>query len=515
MDKIIKLSSKQGQFDAGAGATKLLCDFTIPSGEVYNLRDSYVNVNLKINTFDTTETPNLPDQSGGKGVAMCGLNILSGNTSNLLLPNVCLVKNAFMSSQNKGKIDDVRRCDMLKNILYSYEHDLHDREDESYYSLSGTKMETGINRTPFMREVKEGSELSSQENHNVKIRLGEIFDICNEPLYDGNNYGDTEIHLELNLDKLRVTQYLHSTDPFWVKTPEGQANASQEIEDIDYVAPAGGGNMPTFQVTAKNTYSTLEFKKTSPWYVGQKLTFAFTDHLNANFTGRERIVTGINYDNTTGKVTMTLDEQLYIGGLPNAGTTKIENIVATGTDITANSTIDVNKIELVLQVVNNPSNVPSQLSYYTYSLEEDNYSGRDTNSKNYHIDDNCANVYVGFGSDILSSLDGGGNFIENYRITQDNIDKYGRNIEYNRPLHFDVVSQVYLNNGRKLKRILNELFETDQENENNLVDVDKLAFPVNERTDNQQSILGLEVNTTVGQGGINNIRIYQEKIATI
>ena len=60
MDKIIKLNSKQGQFEAGANATKLLCDFTIPAGEVYNLKESYINVNLKVNSTDTNETQNLP-----------------------------------------------------------------------------------------------------------------------------------------------------------------------------------------------------------------------------------------------------------------------------------------------------------------------------------------------------------------------------------------------------------------------------------------------------------------------
>ena len=72
-----------------------------------------------------------------------------------------------------------------------------------------------------------------------------------------------------------------------------------------------------------------------------------------------------------------------------------------------------------------------------------------------------------------------------------------------------------MNNGRPLKRITPQMMETDDGNESNLLDLDSIIFPVLERQDNQQSILGLEVNSLAGQGGIDNIRIYQERVVSI
>ena len=117
MDRIQKLNSKQGSFDAGASATKLFADFTIPSGSVYNMKDSYINVALAVNNIDSNVSPSMPTTSGGQGVHANELTIFDSNLQFGLVPNVALVKNAFMSGAKVGKIDDVRRVDALKTSL--------------------------------------------------------------------------------------------------------------------------------------------------------------------------------------------------------------------------------------------------------------------------------------------------------------------------------------------------------------------------------------------------------------
>ena len=56
MDRIIKLNSRQGNFNQSG---KNLVDFVIPRDNVYNLKDSYIVVNVSIPTTETN-----PDSAG-------------------------------------------------------------------------------------------------------------------------------------------------------------------------------------------------------------------------------------------------------------------------------------------------------------------------------------------------------------------------------------------------------------------------------------------------------------------
>jgi hypothetical protein len=121
MDKIVKLNSKQGSFDSlpNANSTKLFADFTVPGGAVYNMANSYINVNCRVSTTDTNTASNLPQNSGGNSIYQfdVGLTDDTLSVSDRVVPNVALVKNAFLKSQNLGKIDDIRRVDRLKTFL--------------------------------------------------------------------------------------------------------------------------------------------------------------------------------------------------------------------------------------------------------------------------------------------------------------------------------------------------------------------------------------------------------------
>ena len=126
MDKIIKLTSKQGTFNT---TDKLLGDFTLPGGSTYNLKDSYLNVVMRV---DSTDTKDMTSDESGESKACISVAIKDDelDNSNTKMPNVALIKNAHMSSQNKGKIDDIRRVDSLKTMLYNFEVD----NDSTYFA---------------------------------------------------------------------------------------------------------------------------------------------------------------------------------------------------------------------------------------------------------------------------------------------------------------------------------------------------------------------------------------------
>ena len=523
MDKVIKINSKQGTFDAGTGATKRLCDFHVSGGEVYNFKESYININLQVETTDTNENPDANPpvaHSGGRGVQLVDLGIQDNTigNSNTLLPNVCLVKNMNLRSQNLGRLDDIRRLDHLNHIKYNYEKDTNDKIDASYYSLSGAKQDTQWRNSPFQRLEKDGSNVSVNKPHNVRIGLGEISDLFNEEMVDCNRLGSLDLHLELNLDKLRVHQQLGGSvqatpqpedrDFVWFETPEGYVGNNNVFSPSPVSTVA---NTPVNSLITVNKFSPNDFKTRSPFWTGQKLTFSgFKGVSGATnvFPATERIISSLNYDNTTGFITLNLDAPLTL--LPVGEL--VEDIICVGTNF-ATSKIVVNKIEMVLKVVNNPVNVPTQLSYYTYKTEEDNLNNRVNVNKNYQVQGDAQNLYIGFGGDVVNTL--GATSIENYRIQLNNDDLVNRDIDMNGSIHDDLVNKTYLNNQRVLKNLTHNMIDITKTNDENLTFSHSILTPLTQRTDLEQSILGLEFNTTGGGNGINDIKIYQEVLKTI
>lgn len=505
MDKIQKINSVQGSFDAGANASKLFADFQISSGAVINMKDSYINVCMKITHTDTNETAG-GNNSGGRGVQILDLGLTDSNLNDADLdyPNVALVKNAFMKGSNVGKIDDVRRCDALKSIMYAFEKDNNDKEDKSYYSLRGTIQSEGFRNSPFQHLERVGSNISVNKVHNVKIRMSEIFDICNETQLDTNKTGNLDIHLELNLDKLEVKQELKSDSDVWTETPARQTDNHNSFQN--QTGATGGQTGASVQL--KNIYSPKEFKRFSLYHVGQKLSFSATGGTGGAISNYERRITSIDYDNTAGTITLNLDSNIVALG----NTETLEGITVVGTDI-ATSAIEVEKIEMVLHEVANPSNVPTSYSYFTYPLEEDNITTL-TMRKNYNVEGDSQNVYVALG-DIMPTVDDAAKQINKYRFSLNNEDLTNRDIKYSGSEHNDQIVRTYKNNQRRLKNITKSYIDATKDlndTENNAL-VSVIMTPLIQRDDAQQSILSLDMERTTDP--IGDIKIYQERVKTI
>jgi len=511
MDKIIKLTSKQGTFNT---TDKLLGDFTLPGGSTYNLRDSYLNVVMRV---DSTDTKDMTSDESGESKACISVAIKDDelNNSNTKMPNVALIKNAHMSSQNKGKIDDIRRVDSLKTMLYNFEVDKTSQEDNSYYSLCGVKDENNkLLRSPFLLEEKEGTNTSQYKDHSVKIKLSEIFDICNEPLYNGDVMGDTDIHLEFNFDKLEVFQTLGKTDLYWNDVEPNCDNDGKRNEDVDDVAlNSTGGNVNVNSLVASRTYDNDDFKMKSPFWVGQRLRVEgqFQDNDGSNPVNFDQsvIVSELSFDETTGKFTISFNSNIV---QPNAK--KIASITVKGNDI-ATSSITIPKVEMVLRVDESGETPPQSYTYYSYDTEIDNHNGRQNVKKNYMVDPNCQNVYITFGKDILSSISSGSGGVDTYRIAQNNVDLFGRSVQAKAPLHYDLVSSVYRNNQRVLKNITEHLHDRTNTNNNNFNQMQYIMFPTTENEMGNQSIVNLEMNTFSASHGISEIKIFQEKVKSI
>jgi len=97
MDKFLKINSVQG---GDFTNSQNLVDFVIPSSMgVVNLKDSYLNLNTKINVTET-------DTTGGEGIYSVNLRWRQdGATSGYpKFVNAALVKNCHVRSDQKGQL---------------------------------------------------------------------------------------------------------------------------------------------------------------------------------------------------------------------------------------------------------------------------------------------------------------------------------------------------------------------------------------------------------------------------
>ena len=516
MDRIIKLNSRQGNFNQSG---KNLVDFVIPRDNVYNLKDSYIVVNVSIPTTETNpDSAGVPPQqySGGDGIH----NIDIALQDNHIYPPVCLVRNAFMDAQNVGKIHDLRNIDQLNAIKYGIEKDYADKKD-ALSGLSTPKSTEGLGQSQFREFIKYGTDTSTNLDKDIRINLSDIFDVCNTPAYDAGKYGDTNIHLEMNFNKIiRQSVNEDATNPAGGDNYWDATNGHSVVGGHTYTG-AGTDNVGSdIPLVMAETFSRCNFEVKSPWYVGQKVNYIGEVPAGSAPAGAvdvERKIVGINWvldgnGDEDGTIEITLDSMVVAltGGVMNIGTLK--PVLPVNPD--ANKQVDINSCEMVLRVVENPSNVPASLSYIDYDTENDNGNNIANFRKNYQIEPNTQTIYVGFG-DTINSNSGATN-INNWRYSLDNVSMVNRPIEWYYPNHLDLINQAYLNKDKVIKCLsINNIVSNNGDESG--ADVNHL---VNETAvlpcllKSEQQLLNVEFNCSAGNG-INQINLFKEFKNTI
>ena len=496
MDKIIKLSSTQSNFDT---INKNLVDFVINGGEVYDMKNSYLNFNISVDTSDHNEASSLPTHSGGVQVSNTDIDIdmdFNGLGQNFKSPNVCIIKNAYLSSANVGKIEDLRDVESIKLLTNSLEKPMSQQKDETYNGITG-KLGYKPLKSP-MRDLKRLGDVSSEnKSKDLRVDLKDIFNSC-ESMMDTSKVGALKLHLECNFDRLNTIQALGASDSFWNLQNTYPDGVAENVFD-DFGTSSGANSITTLTTSRRYRNDLYD----SPWYVGQKI--AISGKLNGSdlTPARERIITKIERNSTNPqKLDITLDAE-YVG-LSNGNT--LTDMSAVGVDI-ASSTININSVELVLRVVENPTNVPSSITYYTYTKESDQPAQQANFSKVYQIEPNCMNVYVNTqhrGVPALANL-------ESFRYRINNKEQTDRDIVMRSGLHRDQIRKTYLNNGRNLKNLSLQMLVRDNDDTNDRTNLDVICFPMKNLP--EPSLLGLDL--TCSSGGVSNLGIYKEIIKTI
>lgn len=498
MDKIIKLNSNEG---GPFTATQNRVTFDIPSDGIYDLSESYINLNFQTSHVDA-------DPASGDSVypidlrwkAVNDATPAPANPVNPNFPNVCLVKNAVLRTAMQGQLENIRRVDQLNAILAPYTTSLEEEYSKSYHAASQivpTKNGTQ-NRFSIYQEINKVGNVDSKVNNNARamIPLRDLFDFCYQAdAYDSSKTGTTSIFCELNYDKLQAVS---------VQEDFSDLNSFEDITN------AG-------QVSVIKSDIVFDNSDQWPYFVNQKVNCTFTN--NGTQQTVKCVIGNIEWIDSgadAGKLNITMKASIFT--IP--GGQNMTGITLNKVDPQSVS-FELNFAEIILtRKADNFSGhmnkntgkkdpIPSQISYSTFSTEQVNGNAIVPFQRQFQVEPESDAVIISFpqGEDDLISPAQLTNF-ENFRLRLDNDDLTDRDIEVRSPLYFDRINMTLISMQRRLKRLTQYSGDTAidaglcwQAPTQNVSIMNPLVQKANEKL--------LQVNITGGGSGISRMVLFK------
>jgi len=509
MENFVKLQSVQGTFDTSGN--KNLCDFQLPGNSgSYDLSQSFLNINVKVDAQSTDAVTN--DADAPAPVYNMGLVLEeSARETNafktLLNPqNSVLIKNARMVSA-RGKLEDIRRVDCLKSNLAVYNQD-DENVNRNTYGLSNGAFDEAMPKQPLNSLVGQGVQLSEQRNHDIRIPLSSVFNLAKSDVYDTSFYGHTKINLELNLDKLAAINKTSAA----LGATNNLVNAAVQYNEMKDVTNGAAGAValggPEISLVTEATYQSIE---DSPFYVGQRCDVAKTGGAGTLAASVVQISKITLANNTTkqpddgGGTTnhsgsLVIEVTVPVGNMTNAQA--LTGITLTPKDPTSTPII-INNIELVAKMTSEKENAPTQ--YLTYSVQEDSAPAAANINRTYQLPPQTTNCYIMFNNPIYSHEP-----LDTYRMTLDGVDVTNRDVKVNSALHYDLISQVYMNKGAAIGSTLQRMYDANKRNDEAGASQSIVVLMCPVKLKNSPTQLGLELNGSAPLSG--KIIVYSEVV---
>tara|TARA_R110001632_G_scaffold134152_2_gene249337 strand:- start:11335 stop:12816 length:1482 start_codon:yes stop_codon:yes gene_type:complete len=429
MDRFVKINSNQG---GPFNVNQNLLDFHLSPGSVYNLKDSYISLNCDIQVVENETT-------SGVGIYPMDLKWVSTSTTSVpKVENVSLVRNATLSCQAKGQIENIRRVDMLKQNLYQYTKSQNEDISQSY--LGANQLIDPVNRNQFSiySDINKTGNIKSRSLTSVPIQipLADMFEFCRATEFDTARAGMTHIHCELNMDKLQAVQRNLSAN--WANT------SIPKVADLTVVGALN-------QVSTTVKYTNLD---ASPFYVGMKVVIASATPAGttppAVIVGNKHVINSIVWNKAAGgqlDITFATDIGTLVSGQSYTGVTIVNEVVAS-------ATFNINFAEIVVKEVTQPQGF-DVIEYSTYSTEETNGGDLLSFQRQFTVEPEAVNLMIMFPSaldDIVSHNPG----ISSWRLRQNSKDLTDRPLEKSSPLAWDRknMTLLNLNNGRELENLV-------------------------------------------------------------
>ena len=403
-----------------------MIDFAIPEGMVIDPSQCFVQLRVHLNTAETEVH-----------------NMLIRNTTPGLTPfNVDLIRNCSLTGDKCGRLEDIRRCNVLNHNLLELSKSTVEKASLIDGLYQPRENAYGMLISPCVELHKDGVVPSTYIDARLAIPLSHMFSIGSLTSLDTSKTGTLRVHLELeNLSYLEVVESTLFKKPL----------LAFEGKMTDITTPSD-----TIITVTDMLYDSLE---QSPYFVGQHLLLSYTSDADTPVpvVDEDVTVTGISFDSTTRQITLTLD--YTFPALPGTAT-MYSSVEVVEKQTEAAFEISIATAEIGIAQLVGMSDSSTMLEYLTFTTEE--YSnGSKTLNKVFDIEPNAVNAMLFFGG-TTSNMISNNDYVSSYRMRVDNLDVYDRDIAVNivdndvlmpSSLHYDAINRTFLNAGLPLKSL--------------------------------------------------------------
>ena len=481
--QIIKLNSSQaGPFNAQQN----IVEFEIPEGGVYNLRDSYLSFNCVIETLERGT-----NATAANGQGVYPVKMVWESVPELKIPNVSLVRDASITSERRGQIENIRHMDQLRTNLGYYSESVAASHGNAYLDMSPWRpmQDAAAQPASIFRELQKSGDAPSRNLTiaPIQIALEDMFDFCKTDEYDTSRAGRTVIRTRLNIDKLEAVRISEPTVPM---DPEGlKVEGTIAIgESYDELVPAA-------------SYKSLE---QTPFHVGQRILINAT---GAGFTEKSILIRNIFWsDQNDGKLSIQTEGNWVTNSAVEL-TDVVISFVSHGDANSPGVSFSINYAEIVLKDVPQPQGY-DEINFNTFGIEQTNGNALTSYRNIFTIQPECTNVLVLFPTNDLLSETGGDDSSYNLRLNNEDLTD-NRDIVFGTSLDKDRVNIGLTNMGVKPRTMLQNGGKTDVISSNAYTDTDFstriIAAPL--RVTTQQKLLQLVVDDNVG---IEELSVFTE-----
>jgi hypothetical protein len=459
---------------------------------------SYVNLRANITTTDAAGT------GTGAGVYNWCFNWSNDGGATAVqdsFKNNALVKNVRLTSATAGVLEDIRRNDVLRQQLYAYTDNEEDCVGVSYRELNQRNAQGNIKVAPGVEFFNTGTTKSVQNIVDVVVPMSHLVELGRSTSLPCDKLGQLRLHLEMNFDKWKVSQLQGA----------GTGSGSPATEFGEEANTHFDNSAAGVELTDITTTQTFVNPDCSPYWVGQKIEVSGTNQTTGStITPKKTTITGIAYDTTTQKLTLTVADTIV--SLPAGqvlGSIRVDGVNA------GSLSLDWTEAQLVV-VENTQMESVDELVYNTYTNEEDSGAGQTSFSRMYNVEAEAFNVLLCLpdtASDLTCSNNAAGNQYQDYRLRNNNVALTDRRVEISprTPLYYDRIAMYLLNGALPLRNLhekniaSNDFFDGRYAgNSKNLVFLGN-PLPITP----QRKLLQVDINGASGQGGVSKLLLYK------
>ncbi len=366
-EKFVKIQSLQtGSFTSANNRV----DFVIPQsfGKV-SLRDSFIALNCAVSYT--------PDTANGVASTMLRWVNDAGAAQTNHFPNVAFVRNASISSANRGVLESVRRVDVLRSNIYKMRKSITGIRSDNYLSANSLKDLQNETQYGIFQDINKSGTVASRNNLNtpIQISLADCLDFCDADAVDASRLGDLRLSFELNVKNIGI-----------VETTNALLTGSTSVNDDTAGLPK---NITSLVLTGNYAEKGL-----CPYYVGQSVRAT----ANVNATGGGGGGAGVTSDFTisqisisdAGVVTISSATTIYALTAGHGGMTGCKLSQRPATSLA----FDLNLAELVVKQLPDEVEVPSTMLYHQFDTFELNGNSNTSYTDVIEINGGASNALV-------------------------------------------------------------------------------------------------------------------------